>query len=483
MRETRFIPFAFLLAAGSACSLAHAWQESAATGAAPPPAAAPSNTSAASDPQAIQILEACSQAIKQARAITYTGHYKPVGGMIEGALAQKRGTVKMLRIPADGAAPGPDDPFAVLVSAMDLKNQSQIDTSFHSGTTEWLDQTAKKLMERPTLDPSVRNKITQGSKELRHDEFLKSVPIVQTLDKASAQMGTSETVDGVECDAVVITRPPNRTERWYIASTDRLPRRIVTELPGGNGEIILELSGVSAESSDTPSLTPAMMRLALPAGFTEDRRTAPPPAPTRNTSVANPAANQTPNTKVGHSTPKPQPPAPPKPPEPVIAPDFDLVVGRGIEGVATGSHVKLADLKGSVIVLDFFGTWTLAAPTWHAEFKSLASENSAKGVKFFTLNVREKSGDAAIAYMDKEKVGAPLLMNADAVAKAYGVRVYPATVVIDKDGKIVELIQGSRSGGESKEKVHKAIQKALGEGEAAKPADAPAPSDKPAETK
>jgi len=482
---TSSVRLAVLAAAGSISGVAFAWQESAGSAVSQPASVAPTSdapAASASDPQAVQILEASSQAIRQARAITYNGHYKPVGGMIQGALGEKRGAVKMLRAPSEGGAPTPDDPFVVLVSGTDLKNQSPIDAAFHAGTIEWLDRTAKKLMERPTLDPAVRNKTTQGSKELRHDEFLKPLPIVHALDKATAQMGASETVDGVECDAVTITRQPNRTERWYIATTDRIPRRIVTVMPGGNGEIILELAGVTVESSDTPSLTPAMMRLALPEGFAEDRRTAPPPPP-RNTSMANPVANPNPNASQGEVTSKPTPPAPPKPPEPIVAPDFDLVVGRGIEGVATGTHVRLADLKGSVIVLDFFGTWTLAAPQWHAEFKSLAADNSTKGVKFLTLNVREKSGDAAIAYMEREKVGAPLLMNADAVAKAYGVRVYPATVVIGKDGKIVELIQGSRSGGDSKEKVQRAIDKALASGDTSKTAESPSPAEKPADPK
>ena len=37
-------------------------------------------------------------------------------------------------------APGPDDPFVVLVSGTDLKSQAQIDASFQSGTIEWLDR-------------------------------------------------------------------------------------------------------------------------------------------------------------------------------------------------------------------------------------------------------------------------------------------------------------------------------------------------------
>lgn len=478
---------AILVATGSICGVASAWQESAATGVTQPAAPQADEASAAeSDPQATQILEAASQAIKQARAITYTGHYKPVGGMIQGALGEKRGTVKMCRFPAEGAAASPDDPFVVLVSGTDLKNQTPIDASFQAGTIEWLDRATKKLMERPTLDPAVRNKSTQGCKELRHDEFLKPLPIIQSLDKATAKMGTAQTIDSVECDAVIVTRQPNRIERWYIATTDRLPRRVVTELPNNSGEIILDLSGVVAEASDSPSRTPASMRVALPEGFTEDRRTAPPPPP-RSNNVANPGTAPSPQPQPAHATPKPVPPPPPKPAEPVIAPDFDLVVGRGVEGIATGSHVKLADLKGSVVVLDFFGTWTLAAPKWHVEFKSLATDNFSKGVKFLALNVREKSGDAAIAYMEHEKVGAPLLMNADAVARAYGVSVYPATVVIGKDGKIAELIQGSRAGGESKEKVQKAIEKALAAGGEATPVETPAKDpttpDKPADPK
>jgi thiol-disulfide isomerase/thioredoxin len=453
------VGFALVFHAGALCRAAHAFQESK-----PPSDVAAPMPASADNPEARMILEACGQAIKEARAITYQAHSRPVGGMLEGLMGSQRASVTLLRAPAPGAEPVASDPFLILVKGTDVdraKKESAIEVGHRQGTIEWVDHTARFVYERPLHDAKAKNKIIQASKSVRHDEFLKPQPLAASLTGATTTLDGSETLDGVECDVITLVKSTSRKERWYVAKADRLPRRIVTSMPGDNGELVLDLTQVTVDNSLTPALTPEAIRVGVPEGYEEDRATAPPPPPPQPQPISQPqtpmpdgGAAKTPVTIVAPVTP-------PKPPEPVVAPDFDLAVGQGSGGTAP-PRVKLADIKGSVIVLDFFGTWSLAAPAWHAELDEVAEVFASRGVKFYALNVREKNSDNAIAYMEREKHSLTLLLNADAVAKAYGVRVFPATVVIGKDGMIGVLVQGSREGGDTKGLITAAIEKALG---------------------
>lgn len=442
-----------------------------------PPEAAPAP---ADNPEARMILDACAQAIKKARAITYQGHYHVVGGMLEGYMGTQTGSVKLLRAPAPDAAPGPQDPFIALIVGTDVsgkKVELPIEVALRHSSIEWKDDEAKKVLERPSRDMQSRNKITQASTFLRNEEFLKPEPLAD-FASATVTLDGTDTQDGVVCDVVTISRGKSKTERWSIATTDHLPRRIAIIPAGDNGQLVFELTGVTVDNSDTPALTPGQLRVSVPAGYEEDRRLAPVPKPTPPAATTPPSG--TPSTKPENHSTKPAhaaPVPPPEPPKPKVAPEFELSIGRGKNGESTSGKVKLADLHGSVIVLDFFGTWTISAPEWHTELDGLAKSDAYKDVKFLTLDVREKVPEAAIAYMDHEKHVPMLLMNADKVAKDYGVRVYPATVVIGTDGKIVELVQGSRAGGESKNLVKAAIDKALG----ATPTSDKAPTEKSSE--
>jgi cytochrome c biogenesis protein CcmG/thiol:disulfide interchange protein DsbE len=463
---------------------ASAWQE------VPAADKVAADTSAAEEvdsPEGKAVLVACAEAIEQARAITYEGYYHAVGGMLEGMLGTQRGTVKMLRTPVGDEPAGPEDRFVCLIIGTDIdrtKHESRIDVGTTHGTIEWINHSEHKVLERPTNDAQTRNKIVQSSKFLRCDEFFKTQPL-NDLDQVTATLGPQETVDGVACDVVTLIRGHARKERWYIAATDHLPRRIAIVPAGDKGELVLDLSGMTVDNSETPSLTAAQMRVQVPPGYEEDRRQPSAvrraaPAPTPGVQIDKEGAAQTP----------PTPSAPPAPPALVMAPEFELSVGRGAKGEAASGSIKLADLRGSVVVLDFFGTWTIAAPEWHAELDAIAAEEAYQNVKLFALNVRERVPENAVAYMDREKHTPTLLMNADDVARAYGVHVYPATVVIDKAGKIVKFVQGARAGGEAGRAIRDALAASLGSTPASStdgavtPADAKAPQGEvPAEPK
>jgi thiol-disulfide isomerase/thioredoxin len=136
-----------------------------------------------------------------------------------------------------------------------------------------------------------------------------------------------------------------------------------------------------------------------------------------------------------------------------LAPDFELAT-------PTGEKVKLSSLKGSVVVLDFWGTWCLPCRQAAPEVQKLSDTFKDKGVKVFGLAVREKSDQEPTTYWQENKHTYGLLLKADDVAKTYKVRMYPTYVVIGKEGEIVHIAAGYEPG-KTMPAVTDAVERAL----------------------
>ncbi|MCM2357028.1 MAG: TlpA family protein disulfide reductase [Geobacteraceae bacterium] len=119
------------------------------------------------------------------------------------------------------------------------------------------------------------------------------------------------------------------------------------------------------------------------------------------------------------------------------APDFTL---RDL----AGSEVKSADLRGKVVVLNFWATW---CPPCREEIPSMMRLNRAMaGKPFQMLAVSiDEGGKAAVeAYFKQSGTMLPALLDTNqAVSKRYGLTGVPETFVIDKKGVILKKIVGT----------------------------------------
>jgi thiol-disulfide isomerase/thioredoxin len=169
----------------------------------------------------------------------------------------------------------------------------------------------------------------------------------------------------------------------------------------------------------------------------------------------------------------------PKPaaPEPGVQPvEVGALVGQEAPGfiVATDDNeaIDLEDLKGQVVVLDFWATWCppcrAALPKLH-EVASWADEEQLP-VRIIPMNVweiRDPNGDSPDARLEavrnfwaKNRYSLPVGMDyADEVASAYGVRGIPATFVIRSDGTVHS--QHTGAGADYADKLKAEIQAAL----------------------
>jgi peroxiredoxin len=107
---------------------------------------------------------------------------------------------------------------------------------------------------------------------------------------------------------------------------------------------------------------------------------------------------------------------------------------------AAGGTIALADYAGKPVVLNFWGTW---CPPCRHEIPAFARW-SAENPEVPILGIAQGSGSGAKLLREAKELGVtwPVAEADTAVISAYGVSVFPTTVVVGADGKIVGAAYG-----------------------------------------
>jgi thiol-disulfide isomerase/thioredoxin len=101
-----------------------------------------------------------------------------------------------------------------------------------------------------------------------------------------------------------------------------------------------------------------------------------------------------------------------------------------------GNTVRLADLKGSIVILDFWATWCEPCARMMPVLDGWMRNAMPPGVKVYSINVWEREPDKAAAVMAENDFAMTLLYGNDNLSTAYGFEAIPFLCVIDRDGNI-----------------------------------------------
>jgi len=101
-----------------------------------------------------------------------------------------------------------------------------------------------------------------------------------------------------------------------------------------------------------------------------------------------------------------------------------------------GETIALSELRGKVVVLDFWANWCGPCRKLEPLLDQLVSEHRDKPVRFFTLSIWPDADFNPQAYLKAHKMQSTFLIGTDTVASDYGIWGVPTYYVIDSTGKV-----------------------------------------------
>jgi thiol-disulfide isomerase/thioredoxin len=101
-----------------------------------------------------------------------------------------------------------------------------------------------------------------------------------------------------------------------------------------------------------------------------------------------------------------------------------------------GKTVKLADLKGSIVILDFWATWCEPCRKAMPVLDNWMKTKMPSGVKVYSINVWERNADVVAPFWNERNYAMTMLYGTNNLSQDYGFDGIPYICIIDKNGNI-----------------------------------------------
>jgi peroxiredoxin len=138
-----------------------------------------------------------------------------------------------------------------------------------------------------------------------------------------------------------------------------------------------------------------------------------------------------------------------------------------IKWVEDGKTVSTGDLKGKVILINFWATWCKPCVGELPDLSKIYVELKDKGFEMLGISVmQENGGEPVNAFIKHNYMPYKIIEGNEDVVKAFsysigeGINSIPRTFIIDKTGKIVEKLIGVKSE-KNKEHIQELVEKYL----------------------
>lgn len=143
-----------------------------------------------------------------------------------------------------------------------------------------------------------------------------------------------------------------------------------------------------------------------------------------------------------------------------VAPDFEL---QSLDG----RTVKLSDLRGKAVLVNFWATWCQPCKLEMPWFEELHQQYRSQGLEILGINTddyissKDSVRDEVAKFAKDLGVTYTILRGKEGVADAYGgAQFLPITFYIDRQGKIISNVTGIRGKSEIEDTIRKALASA-----------------------
>jgi thiol-disulfide isomerase/thioredoxin len=127
-----------------------------------------------------------------------------------------------------------------------------------------------------------------------------------------------------------------------------------------------------------------------------------------------------------------------KAPSSALAPDF---AGKTLNG----QEIRLSNLRGRVVLLDFWATWCAPCREAIPHLVRLQKNYQDKGLEVIGMNMDKGDVEVVRRFVHSMEIPYSITLTPEEVSRNYGVTALPTTVLIDKEGKIRQKFLGFTS--------------------------------------
>ena len=139
----------------------------------------------------------------------------------------------------------------------------------------------------------------------------------------------------------------------------------------------------------------------------------------------------------------------------VNAPEFKL---RDLNG----HLVRLSDYQGKVVLINFWATWCPPCRAEMPELVRLQREHAKQGLQIVGITYPPERKDRVRRFAKSLKVNYPIILGTHELkARFSSDETMPLTVVVDRDGKISDIISGILLREEVDEKIKPLLMKSV----------------------
>ncbi|MBI5669054.1 MAG: redoxin domain-containing protein [Chloroflexi bacterium] len=133
-----------------------------------------------------------------------------------------------------------------------------------------------------------------------------------------------------------------------------------------------------------------------------------------------------------------------------LAPNFEAVDD-------TGKTVKLSSLRGQVVLVNFWATWCGPCRLEMPEFERAFKTRAADGFTILAVNNQETPEDVR-GFREEMNLSFPLLLDeSGAIQTQYGIKGYPSTFLVNRQGVIVARFFGPMTAAQIEQAVNDAL--------------------------
>lgn len=124
---------------------------------------------------------------------------------------------------------------------------------------------------------------------------------------------------------------------------------------------------------------------------------------------------------------------PPAAPTGELAPHFDL------ERLG-GGRVTLEELRGKIVLIDFWATWCPPCVLEIPELNAFYEEHRGDGVELLSISIDDEDREELERWAREHDIRYPVVLGDTGVAHDYGAYQFPFHLLIGPDGRVLERL-------------------------------------------